>query len=69
MSYRIEDIVLENKKGFVIKVAPNEYHMYEIGVTHSVRCGRFSQTTIDKVKQNWFVPRFGEPTITDKSGA
>lgn len=67
MSYKIEQIVLENEKGFVIEVSKDSYEMYEIGVTHSTRCGRFSQTTVAKIKKNWFVPKFGEPTITDKS--
>lgn len=67
MTYKIEQIVLENSNGFVISVGVDSYEMYEIGITHSTRCGRYSQCTIEYIKNNWFIPKFGNPDITDKS--
>lgn len=68
-SYTEEQIKLENDKAFCIDGLDGYWYLYEIGFTHSVRKGTISQNgrDLEYVKQNHFVPRWGEPTTTDKT--
>ena len=67
MSYKIEQIVLENKKAFCIEVKRGWFECYEIGATHSVRKATISGQDLHHVKEKHFIPRWGQPTITDKT--
>ncbi len=42
MSYRLEDIVFEMGKHWVLSV-PNGYEVYRIGITHSTRVARIGR--------------------------
>ena len=64
--YKLEQIVLENKKGFYIDGLDGYYYCYTIGFTHSERAATISKSCgLQYTKDNHFIPRFGEPTITD----
>ena len=64
--YKLEQIVLENKKGFCIVGLDGFYYCYKIGFTHSERAATISKSYgLQYVKDNHFIPRFGDPTITD----
>lgn len=68
MSYKLDQIVLENEKAFCIALDSRHFECYEIGVTHSVRKAQIiTDHGIEYVKKHHFLPRWGEPTITDKS--
>ena len=67
MSYKLDQIVLENEKAFCIITDKGWYECYEIGVTHSVRKATISGKDLQYVKDNHFVPRWGNPNITDKT--
>ena len=65
-SYKLEQIVLENKKGFCIDGLDGFYYCYKIGVTHSVLISTISKSYgLQYTKDNHFIPKFGEPSITD----
>ena len=67
MTYKIEQIVLENEKAFCIETEKGWFECYEIGATHSVRKATISGRGLDYVKEKHFVPRWGQPTLTDKT--
>lgn len=68
MSYKVEQIVLENKKAFCIDGLDGYYYCYEIGATHSTRKATISKTYgLEHTKENHFVRRWGIPDITDKT--
>ncbi|MGO1069468.1 hypothetical protein [Lysobacter sp. CA199] len=41
MSYRIEDVVHENGRSWVLRKGPGWFEVYTTGITHSTRCGTF----------------------------
>ena len=59
--------MLENEKAFCIEVKKGWFECYEIGVTHSVRKATISGSDLEYVKAVHFIPRWGRPTITDKT--
>ena len=68
MTYKIEQIVLENDKAFCIDGLDGYYYCYEIGVTHSTRKATIVKTYgLGYTKEKHFIPRWGNPTITDKT--
>lgn len=67
MSYKLDQIMLENEKAFCILIEKGWYECYEIGVTHSVRKATISGKDLQYVKDKHFVPRWGNPSTTDKT--
>ena len=68
MTYKIDQIVLENDKAFCIDGLDGCYYCYEIGATHSTRKATISKTYgLEYTKEKHFLPRWGNPIITDKT--
>ena len=68
MIYKIEQIMLENDKAFCIDGLDGYYYCYEIGITHSARKATIAKTyDLEYVKEKHFVPRWENPTTTDKT--
>lgn len=67
--YSEDQIQLENDKAFCIDGLDGYWYLYEIGFTHSEKKGTICKQgrDLNYVKQNHFVPRWGEPTTTDKT--
>ena len=59
--------MLENENAFCILTEKGWYECYEIGITHSVRKATISGKDLEYVKAKHFVPRWGNPNITDKT--
>ena len=68
-TYTEDQIQLENDKAFCIDGLDGNWYLYEIGFTHSQKKGTIGQKgrDLNYVKQNHFVPRWGDPTTTDKT--